>query len=104
MGISSTGQYDDETARMCGTDDEHRSIQSSRHHPLEIVDDQRSAAITGADGSAYSIEQPMALSHVARLFRSGRSGNVSEFGQETSELCPPDRIERVDMAPDSIRS
>jgi len=46
----------------------------------------------------------MALSHVARLFRSSWLGNVAEFGQETSELGPPDRVERVDVASESIRS
>src|SRR5688500_19982695 len=44
--------------------------------PLQIVDDQQTWAVASHDGSAYSVEQPMALSHVAGLFRSSWLGNV----------------------------
>jgi hypothetical protein len=87
---------------MSGTDDETDQLNSLDITPLQIVDDQQTRAIASHDGSAYSIEQPMALSHIARLFRSSWLGNVAEFGQETSELHPPDHVERVDLVSDSI--
>jgi len=89
---------------MSGTDNETDQIHGLDVTPLQIVDDQQTRAMPSYDRSAYSIEQPMALSHVARLFRSSWLGNVAEFGQETSELCPPGRVKRVDIASDSIRS
>jgi hypothetical protein len=87
---------------MSGTDNETDQINGLGVTPLQIVDDQQTRAIASHDGSAYSIEQPMALSHIARLFRSSWLGNVAEFGQETSELHPPDHVERVDLVADSI--
>ena len=95
---------DEDRCRMSGTDNETDQLNGLGVTPLQIVDDQQTRAVASDDGSAYSIEQPMALSHVARLFRSSWLGNVAEFGQETSELGPPDRVERVDVASESIRS
>src|SRR5262245_39408834 len=95
---------DKDRCRMSGTDNETDQLNGLGVTPLQIVDDQQTRAVASHDGSAYSIEQPMALSHVARPFRSSWLGNVAEFGQETSELGPPDRVERVDVASDSIRS
>src|SRR5262245_47053148 len=97
------------------TDDEHRGRVSGTHNetdllnalgltPLQIVDDQQSRAVADEDGSAHSIEQPITLSRIARLDRLRWLGSSEEFGQETSELGPPDRVERVDVASESIRS
>src|SRR5262249_50727460 len=95
---------DEDRCRMSATDNETDQINGLGVTPLQIVDDQQTRAVASHDGSAYSIKQPMALSHVARLFRSSWLRNVAEFGQETSELCPPDRLERGEVASDSLRS
>src|SRR5262245_47850526 len=95
---------DEDRCHMSGTDNETDQINGLGVTPLQIVDDQQTRAAASHNGSAYSIKQPMALSHVARLFRSSWLRNVAEFGQETSELCPPDGLERVDVASDRIRS
>ena len=71
--------------------------------PLQIVDDQQTRAVAD-DGPAHGIEQPMALSQVARPARCRWLGSLEELGEETSELGPPDRAQRVDVAPESIRS
>src|SRR5262245_66659505 len=93
---------DEHRCRRSGTDNETDQLNGLCVTPLQIIDDQQTRAVASHDGSAYSIEQPMALSHVARLLRSRWLGNVAEFGQETAELGPPDRVQRVDMASDSI--
>jgi len=46
----------------------------------------------------------MALSQVAPAARCRCWGSLEELGEETSELGPPDRAQRVDVAPESIRS
>jgi hypothetical protein len=58
---------DEDRRRISGTDNETDQFDGLGVTPLEIVDDQQTRAATSQDGSAYSIEQPMALSHVARL-------------------------------------
>src|SRR5262249_26234205 len=93
---------DEDRCPLSGTDNETDQLNGLGVTPLQVVDDQQERAVGDDDGSAYSIEQPMALSDVARLFRSRWLGNVAEFGQETSKLGPPDRVERVDVASDSI--
>src|SRR5690349_11754389 len=95
---------DEDRCRICRTDDETDQLNSLGITPLQIVDDQQKRATTSHDGSAYTIEQSMALSHIARLFRSSWLGNVAELGQETSQLHSPDHVERVDLVSDSIRS
>ncbi|MGH9895949.1 MAG: hypothetical protein ACREA0_28975, partial [bacterium] len=72
---------DEDRCRMSGTDNETDQLNGLGVTPLQIVDDQQTRAVASHDGSAYSIEQPMALSHVARLFRSSWLGNVAEVGQ-----------------------
>jgi hypothetical protein len=95
---------DEDRCPRSGTDNETDQLNALGVTPLQIVDDQQTRRVASHDGSAYGIEQPMALGPVARLFGSKWLGNVAEFGQETSELGPPDRVERVDVASDSIRS
>ena len=102
--LRADGTDDEDRCRLSGTDDEADQLDGLGVTPLQIVDDQQTRAVADDDGSAHSIEQPMALSQVARPARSGWLGSVEEFGQETSELGPPDRVERVDVAPESIRS
>src|SRR5262245_51302470 len=95
---------DDERGRsLSGTDNETDQLNGLGVTPLQIVDDQQARAVGGEDGSAHSVEQPITLSRVARLARPRRLC-VEEFGQETSELGPPDRVERVDVSSESIRS
>src|SRR5262245_3019919 len=94
----------EDRCRLSGTDHETDQLNGLGITPLRIVNGQQTRAVASHDGSAHSSEQPMALSHVARLFRSSWLGNIAEFWQETSELGPPDRVERVDVASDSIRS
>ena len=95
---------DEDWCRLSGTDNETDQLNGLGVTPLQIVDDQQARAVAGDDGSAHSIEQSMALSRVARLARPRWLGSVEEFRQETSELGPPDRVERVDVASESIRS
>src|SRR4030095_6227405 len=87
----------------CGTDNETDQLDGLGITPLQIVDDQQTRTVGDDDGSAHSIEQPLALSPVARTAPSRwPRGRVVEFGQETSEFRPPDRVERVDVAPESL--
>src|SRR5262245_24750158 len=95
---------DEDRRRPSGTDNETDQLNGLGVTPLQIVDDQQARAVAGEDGSAHSIEQPITLSRVARLARPGWPGSVEEFGQESSELDPPDRVERVDLGSESIRS
>jgi hypothetical protein len=75
------GSTDDEDrCRMSGTDNETDQLNGLGVTPLQIVDDEQTRAVASHDGSAYSIEQPMALSHVARPFRSSWLGSAAEFG------------------------
>ena len=92
------------TGAVCrGVDDETDQFDGLGVTPLQIVDDQQTRAVAD-DGPAHCIEQPMALSQVARADRCGWLGSLEELGEETSELGPPDRAQRVDVAPESIRS
>ncbi len=102
--LRADGTDDEDRCRLSGTDNETDQLDGLGVTPLQIVDDQQARAVADGDGSVHSIEQPMALSQVARLARSRWLGIVEEFGQEASELGPPDRVERVDVAPKSIRS
>ena len=102
--LPSDSTDNEDRCHMSGTDNETDQINGLGVTPLQIVDDQQTRTVASHDRSAYSIEQPMALSHVDRLFRSSWLGNVAEFGQEANELRPPDRVKRVDVAADSIRS
>src|SRR5215510_4428577 len=95
---------DEDWRRPSGTDNETDQLNGLGVTPLQIVDDQQARAVADKDGSAHSIEQPITLSRVARLNRLRSLGSVEEFGQETSELGPPDGVERVDVASESIRS
>jgi hypothetical protein len=98
------GTDDEDRCRLSGPDNETDQLDRLGVTPLQIVDDQQARAAAADNGSVHSIEQSMALSRLARLARSGWLRCVEEFGQEASELGPPDRVERVDVAPDSIRS
>ena len=76
--------------RARSTDDEDRRHMPRADHetdqldglsvaPLKIVEDQQARPVAGYDGSACRIEQPVALSQVARLALArlrggGRSG------------------------------
>ena len=93
---------DEDRCHMSRTDDETDQVNRLGITPLQIVDDQQTRATTGHDGSAYSIEQPMALSHIARPLWASWLGNIAKFGQETSEFRPPGHVERVDLVSDSI--
>ena len=95
---------DEDRCRPSATDNETDQLNGLGVTPLQIVDDQQAQAFADDDGSSHSIEQAMTLSQVARLARSRWLGSVAEFGQKTSELSPPDRVERVDVASESIRS
>src|SRR5215813_12501391 len=95
---------DEDWRRPSGTDNETDQLNGLGVTPLQIVDDQQARAVADEDGSAHRIEQSITLSHIARLARPRWLGCVEEFGQETSELDPPDRVERVDLASESIRS
>src|SRR5262245_38461105 len=95
---------DEHRCRWAGMDNETDQLNGLGITPLQIVDDQQARAVAGEDGSAHSIEQPITLSRVARLARPGWLGSVEKFGQQTSKLGPPDRVERVDVASESIRS
>ena len=59
---------DEDRCRLSGTDNETDQLNGLGVTPLQIVDDQQTRAVGDHDGSGYSIEQPMALSQVARLF------------------------------------
>jgi hypothetical protein len=67
---------DEDRCRLSGTDDETDELDGLGVTPLQIVDDQQAWAVAGDHGSAHSIEQPMALSQVARLARSRWLGSV----------------------------
>src|SRR5262245_39405726 len=95
---------DEDRRRPSRMDNETDQLNGLGVTPLQIVDDQQARAVAGEDGSAHSIEQPITLSRVARLARPRWVGCVQEFGQDTSELGPPDRDEPLDLASDSIRS
>jgi len=62
--------HDEDGCRMSGTNDETDQLNGLGITPLQIVDDQQTRATTSDDGSTDSIEQPVALSHIARLLRS----------------------------------
>src|SRR5262245_25523972 len=95
---------DEDWRRPSGMDNETDQLNGLGVTPLQIVDDQQARAVADEDGSAHSIEQPITLSRIARLARPRWLGSVGEFGQKTSEFGPPDRVERVDVASESIRS
>ena len=101
--LRADGTHDEDRCRRSGTDDEADHFDGLGVAPLQIVDDQQTRAVAD-DGPAHCIEQPMALSQVARPARCGWRGSLEELGEETSELGPPDRAQRVDVAPESIRS
>ena len=56
---------DEDRCRMSGTDNETDQLNGLGVTPLQIVDDQQARAVADDDGSAHSIEQPMALRHLA---------------------------------------
>lgn len=58
---------DEDWCRLSGTDNETDQLNGLGVTPLQIVNDQQARAVAGDDGSVHSIEQPMALSRVARL-------------------------------------
>ena len=101
--LGADGTHDENRCRLPGTDDEADHVDGLGVTPLQIVDDQQTWAVAD-DGPAHGIEQPMALSQVARPARCGWRGSLEELGEETSELGPPDRAQRVDVAPEGIRS
>ena len=98
------GTDEEDRCRPCGTDNETDQLDGLGITPLQIVDDQQTRTGGDDDGSAHGIEQPLALSQVARPAPSGWLRSIVEFGHETSELGPPDCIERVDLAPERLRS
>src|SRR5262249_31933240 len=89
------GTHDEDWCCRCGTDHEANQVDGLRVAPLQIVDDQQTRAVAD-EGPAQRIEQAMALSQVARRARCGCRGSLAELGEETSELGPPDRVQRVD--------
>src|SRR5262249_30747517 len=95
---------EEDRCRPSGTDNETNQLDGLGITPLQIVDDQQTWTVGDDDRSAHNIEQPLALSQVAGLVPSRWLGSIEEFGQETSKLVPPDCVERVDVAPESIRS
>jgi hypothetical protein len=62
--LPSDSTDDEDRCRMSGTGNETDQLNGLGVAPLQIVDDQQTRAVASHDGAAYSIEQPMALSHV----------------------------------------
>ena len=68
--LGADGTDDEDRCRLSGTDDEADHFDGLGVTPLQIVDDQQTRAVAD-DGPAHCIEQPMALSQVARPARCG---------------------------------
>src|SRR5262245_55648011 len=101
--LRADGTHDEDRCRRSGTDDEADHLHGLGVAPLEIVDDQQTRAIAN-EGPTHCIEQPMALTQVVGGDRCRCRGSFEELGEETSELVPPDRAQRFDVATESIRS
>src|SRR5262249_14793969 len=100
--LRADGSHDEDGRRWPRTDHEADHFYGLGVAPLRIVDDQETGAIAD-EGPAHSIEQPMALSQVARPARRGWRGGLEELGEETSEFGAPGRAQGVDVAPERIR-
>ena len=77
--LGACGPDDENRYRLGGPDDETDQLDGLGVTPLQIIDDEQTRAVADDDCTAHSVEQPMALSRVARQDHLGRLRGVEEL-------------------------